>query len=72
MRWSNRIRFLFLAPAVIWVLAFTVFPLGFSLYVAFLKIDSKTEITREKILVFDDAGDPVMLIFYTLNFEVEV
>ncbi len=61
MRWTNRIRFLFLAPAVIWVLAFTVFPLGFSLYVAFLKIDSKTEITREKVLVFDDAGEPVML-----------
>ena len=61
MRWSSRIRLLFLAPAVLWVLAFTVFPLGFSLYVAFLKIDSQTEITREKVPVFDDAGDPVML-----------
>ena len=61
MRWSSRVRFLFLAPAVLWVLAFTIFPLGYSLYVAFLKIDSKTEITREKVLVFDENGDPVML-----------
>ena len=32
MRWTSRIRFLFLMPAVVWVLAFTVFPLGYSLY----------------------------------------
>ena len=61
MRWTSRARFLFLAPAVIWVLAFTVFPLGYSLYIAFLKIDSKTEITRERLPVFDEAGNPVML-----------
>lgn len=61
MRWTSKARFLFLAPAVIWVLAFTVFPLGYSLYIAFLKIDSKTEITRERIPVFDEAGNPVML-----------
>ena len=35
-------------PAVVWVLAFTVFPLGYSLYIAFLKIENKTEITRER------------------------
>ncbi len=28
MRWTGKIRFLLLAPAVIWVLAFTIFPLG--------------------------------------------
>ena len=61
MRWTSRARFLFLAPAVVWVLAFTVFPLGYSLYIAFLKIDSKTEITRERVPVYDEAGDPVML-----------
>lgn len=61
MRWTSRARFLFLAPAVVWVLAFTVFPLGYSLYIAFLKIESKTEITRERIPMFDKEGDPVML-----------
>ena len=61
MRWTSKARFLFLAPAVLWVLAFTVFPLGYSLYIAFLKIDSKTEITRERVPVFDDDGNPVML-----------
>ena len=61
MRWTSKARFLFLAPAVLWVLAFTVFPLGYSLYIAFLKVDSKTEITRERVPVFDDDGNPVML-----------
>ncbi|MCY4451718.1 MAG: sugar ABC transporter permease [Immundisolibacterales bacterium] len=61
MRWTSNARFLFLAPAVVWVLAFTVFPLGYSLYIAFLKIDSKTEITRERVPMFDEAGDPIML-----------
>ena len=61
MRWTSKARFLFLAPAVLWVLAFTVFPLGYSLYIAFLKIDSKTEITRERVPVFDEDGNPVML-----------
>lgn len=61
MRWTSKARFLFLAPAVLWVLAFTVFPLGYSLYIAFLKIDSRTEITRERVPVFDDDGNPVIL-----------
>ena len=61
MRWTSRARFLFLAPAVVWVLAFTVFPLGYSLYIAFLKIESKTEITRERVPMFDEEGAPVML-----------
>ena len=61
MRWTSRARFLFLAPAVVWVLAFTVFPLGYSLYIAFLKIENKTEITRERVPMFDKEGNPVML-----------
>ena len=61
MRWTSKARFLFLTPAVLWVLAFTVFPLGYSLYIAFLKVDSKTEITRERVPVFDDDGNPVIL-----------
>ena len=60
MRWTSRVRFLFLMPAVVWVLAFTVFPLGYSLYIAFNKIEQKVEITREKVPVVDENGDPVM------------
>ncbi|MEM7023234.1 MAG: sugar ABC transporter permease [Pseudomonadota bacterium] len=61
MRWTSRIRFVFLLPAVLWVLAFTVFPLGYSLYLAFFKFESKVEVTREKVPVLDDNGDPVLL-----------
>jgi multiple sugar transport system permease protein len=61
MRWTGRIRFVFLLPAVLWVLAFTVFPLGYSLYLAFYKFESKVEVTREKVAVLDDAGEPVLL-----------
>jgi multiple sugar transport system permease protein len=61
MRWTGRIRFVFLLPAVLWVLAFTVFPLGYSLYLAFYKFESKVEVTREKVPVLDEAGEPVLL-----------
>ena len=61
MRWKGRIRFVFLLPAVFWVFAFTIFPLGYSLYLAFFNIESKVEITREKIPVLDEAGNPVIL-----------
>ena len=60
MRWTGKIRLLFLAPAVIWVLAFTVFPLGYSLYLAFYKIEQKVEVTREKEVIVDDEGNPVL------------
>lgn len=60
MRWTSRIRFLFLLPAVLWVLAFTVFPLGYSLYLAFMKLESQVEVTRERVPVLDDAGNPVL------------
>ena len=61
MRWTGRVRFAFLLPAVIWVLAFTVFPLGYSHYHAFLKIESKVEVVREKVPVLDEQGEPVLL-----------
>lgn len=59
MRWTSRVRFLFLMPAVVWVLAFTIFPLGYSLYLAFYKIESKTEVTRRQVPVTDAQGQPV-------------
>ena len=60
MRWTGKIRFLLLAPAVIWVLAFTVFPLGYSLYLAFYKIEQKVEVKREKEPMLDADGKPVL------------
>lgn len=60
MRWTGKIRFLFLMPAVVWVLVFTIFPLGYSLYLAFYKIESKIEIQREKVPMLDKAGNPVL------------
>jgi multiple sugar transport system permease protein len=60
MLWNSRIRFLFLLPAVVWVLAFTVFPLGYSLYLAFYKLESTVEVTRERVPVVDEAGNPVL------------
>ena len=49
-----------LAPAVIWVLAFTVFPLGYSLYLAFYKIEQKVEVTRVKEPMLDAEGKPML------------
>jgi multiple sugar transport system permease protein len=60
MRWTGKIRFLLLLPAVIWVLAFTVFPLAYSLYLAFYKIEQKVEVKREKVPLLDDQGKPVL------------
>ena len=61
MRWTSPVRLVFLLPAVAWVLAFTVFPLGYSLYLAFFKLESKVEVTREKVPVLDEQGEPVLL-----------
>jgi multiple sugar transport system permease protein len=60
MRWTHRIRLLFLMPAVIWVLAFTVFPLGYTVYLAFFKIEQRTEVVRVKEPVVDASGQPVL------------
>jgi multiple sugar transport system permease protein len=60
MRWTSSVRLVFLLPAVAWVLAFNVFPLGYSLYLAFFKIESKVEVTREKVPMLDEQGEPVL------------
>jgi len=60
MRWTSRIRFVFLIPAVIWVLAFTIFPLGYSLFLAFTKLETEVEVSRERVPVVDDEGNPVL------------
>ena len=60
MRWTSRIRFVFLAPAVVWVLAFTVFPLAYSLGIAFFKVEQKVDIQRIKEPVLDTQGQPVL------------
>ena len=58
--WSRPARFVFLLPAVLWVLAFTVFPLGYSLGISFSKIDDRVEVTRERVPMLDEAGNPVL------------
>src|SRR3712207_2010421 len=60
MRWNSRIRFLFLMPAVVWVLAFTVFPLVYSLAIAFYKIEQRVEVKRTREPVLNEQGQPVL------------
>lgn len=61
MRWSGRVGTLFLLPAVIWVLVFTIFPLGYSLYLSLHNVTSKVEVVgREEIVVTDAEGNPVL------------
>jgi multiple sugar transport system permease protein len=61
IRWTSRVKFLFLLPAVLWVLTFTVFPLGYSLYLSFHDVERKVEITgREQVPVLDRDGNPVL------------
>lgn len=57
---KNRAKFLFLLPAVLWVLTFTVFPLGYSLAISFASVENKVEVSREKVPVLDDDGNPVL------------
>lgn len=61
MRWTSRVRFVFLLPAALWVLAFTVFPLGYSLYMSFFRTESRVEIERERVPVVDAEGNRVLL-----------
>lgn len=58
MRWTGRIRFLFLMPAVVWVLVFTIFPLGYSLYASFHKIESTTIVERVQVPRLNADGTP--------------
>ena len=39
MAWNSRLKYLFLLPAVIWVVGFTIFPLLYSLRLSFLKVN---------------------------------
>lgn len=59
MRWTSRVKHLFLAPAVVWVLAFTVFPLVYSLYISVYNVESKMQVKQEKVPVVDENGSPV-------------
>ena len=59
--WTSRIKFVFLLPAVLWVLTFTVFPLGYSLVLSFHQVDRQVTITgREQVPMLDAAGNPVL------------
>ncbi|MEO1102217.1 MAG: sugar ABC transporter permease [Pseudomonadota bacterium] len=58
MRWTHPIRTAFLMPAVIWVLIFTIFPLGYSLYAAFHKVESRTEVERIQVPRLNADGTP--------------
>ena len=58
MRWTHRIRFAFLMPAVVWVVIFTIFPLGYSLYAAFHKLESSVEIERVQVPRLNADGSP--------------
>lgn len=38
MRWNNRLKYLFLLPAVLWLLGFTIYPLLYSLRLSFYNV----------------------------------
>lgn len=60
-RWTSRVKFLFLMPAVVWVLAFTIFPLGYSLFLSFHNVERKVVISgREQVDVVDRQGNPIL------------
>ena len=56
----NQVKLIFLLPAVVWILVFTIFPLGYSLVVSFANIENKVEVTREKVPVLDENGEQVL------------
>jgi multiple sugar transport system permease protein len=58
MRWTGRLRLVFLMPAVVWVFAFTIFPLGYSLYAAFHTIESTTVVERMQVPRLNADGTP--------------
>jgi multiple sugar transport system permease protein len=47
VRWNNRLKYLFLAPAVLWVLIFTIYPLLYSFHLSFYNV----RIGQENIFV---------------------
>jgi multiple sugar transport system permease protein len=61
IRWTSKVKFLFLLPAVLWVLAFTMFPLGYSLFFAFHHVERQVVITgREQVPVLGPDGKPAL------------
>jgi multiple sugar transport system permease protein len=58
MRWTSRIRLLFLMPAVLWVLVFTIFPTIYSVYAAFHTLKSETINTRVEVPRLNADGTP--------------
>ena len=60
MRWTSPIRLVFLMPAVLWVLAFTIVPLVYSLYAAFHNVTNETVVTRTEVPRLDKEGKPVL------------
>lgn len=72
MRWTGGIRLAFLLPAVIWVLAFTIFPLGYSLYASFHKLDSTTTVERVQVPRMNADGTPSLRTDGTPRMRTEV
>lgn len=60
MRWTGRIRLLFLTPAVVWVLAFTIFPTLYTVYAAFHTVKTETVTTRAEVPRLDASGKPML------------
>jgi multiple sugar transport system permease protein len=60
MRWTNRVRFFFLAPAVVWVVVFTLFPLVYSLYASLHNVTNETVVERAQVPMLDAQGKPVL------------
>jgi len=59
IRWTSNIKFLFLLPAVLWVLVFTLFPLGYSLFLSLHQVEREVVISgRETVPVLDNDGNP--------------
>ena len=57
---NTKARFVFLLPAAIWVLTFTIFPLVYSLYISVHKVETKMNVSREKVPMLDASGNPVL------------
>ncbi len=61
MRWSGKIGLYFLMPAVLWVLGFTIFPLGYAAFLSLHTVDQEVEIIdRIQVPVLDDDGNPIL------------
>ncbi|MGH6945195.1 MAG: carbohydrate ABC transporter permease [Geminicoccaceae bacterium] len=59
--WTSRVKLLFLMPAVLWVLTFTIFPLGYSLFLAFHHVERQVVISgRERVPMLDESGNPLL------------